>query len=221
MALVPRSGGTRLVQVHAVSAGYPFYGDIVTDPAAAWATASERRVTPSSIPRCSSRSTRSSATRSRSARAKFVITGSLRSVPGDVGIAAAIGPRVYIPERYRSGDAAASSSAAAPSTRRCSSCRPTLDAATRSSKRLRQASRGGQRLGAAARATTSRDSPARSTSCTTSSASSGSIALLLGGIGVASGVHAFVMRKIDTVAILRCLGATSWQVLAIYTCRRR
>jgi putative ABC transport system permease protein len=44
----------------------------------------------------------------------------------------------------------------------------------------------------------------------------GLVALLLGGIGVASGVHAFVMRKIDTVAVLRCLGATSWQVLAIY-----
>jgi putative ABC transport system permease protein len=29
-------------------------------------------------------------------------------------------------------------------------------------------------------------------------------------------VHAFVLGKIDTVAVLRCLGATSWQVLAIY-----
>ena len=28
MALVPRSGGTRLVQVHAVSPNYPFYGKI-------------------------------------------------------------------------------------------------------------------------------------------------------------------------------------------------
>src|ERR1041384_5364377 len=45
----------------------------------------------------------------------------------------------------------------------------------------------------------------------------GLVALLLGGIGVASGVHAFEIRKIDPVAILRCLGATSWQVLAIYT----
>ncbi len=44
----------------------------------------------------------------------------------------------------------------------------------------------------------------------------GLVALLLGGIGVASGVNAFVMRKIDTVAILRCLGATSGQVLGIY-----
>ncbi|MEX2325953.1 MAG: FtsX-like permease family protein, partial [Gemmatimonadaceae bacterium] len=44
----------------------------------------------------------------------------------------------------------------------------------------------------------------------------GLVALLLGGLGVASGVHAFVARKIDTVAILRCLGATSRQVLAVY-----
>src|SRR6185369_8512589 len=32
--------------------------------------------------------------------AKFLVTGTLKSVPGDVGITAAIGPRVYIPERY-------------------------------------------------------------------------------------------------------------------------
>src|SRR5207248_2483227 len=45
----------------------------------------------------------------------------------------------------------------------------------------------------------------------------GLVSLLLGGIGVASGVRAFVARKIDTVAILRCLGASSGQVLAVYT----
>jgi putative ABC transport system permease protein len=33
---------------------------------------------------------------------------------------------------------------------------------------------------------------------------------------VASGVNAWVMRKIDTVAILRCLGATTRQVMTIY-----
>jgi putative ABC transport system permease protein len=44
----------------------------------------------------------------------------------------------------------------------------------------------------------------------------GMIALLLGGIGVASGVNAYVNRKVDTVAVLRCIGATGSQVLAIY-----
>src|SRR5207237_8778059 len=36
MAVVPRSSGTRLVQVRAVSTGYPFYGRITSDPEAAW-----------------------------------------------------------------------------------------------------------------------------------------------------------------------------------------
>jgi putative ABC transport system permease protein len=45
----------------------------------------------------------------------------------------------------------------------------------------------------------------------------GIVALLLGGIGVASGVHAWVVRKIDTVAVLRCLGATGPQVLLMYS----
>ncbi len=36
MALVLRTGGTRLVQVHAVSPSYPFYGNIITAPAEAW-----------------------------------------------------------------------------------------------------------------------------------------------------------------------------------------
>jgi putative ABC transport system permease protein len=44
----------------------------------------------------------------------------------------------------------------------------------------------------------------------------GLIALLLGGVGVASGVGAFVARKLDTVAVLRCLGASSRQVLVVY-----
>src|SRR5262249_41028282 len=36
MAFVPRTAGTRLVQVEAVEPGYPFYGRIVTDPATSW-----------------------------------------------------------------------------------------------------------------------------------------------------------------------------------------
>src|SRR6185295_16178675 len=42
------------------------------------------------------------------------------------------------------------------------------------------------------------------------------IAVLLGGLGVASAVHVFIKRKIETVAVLRCLGATGGTVLAVY-----
>jgi putative ABC transport system permease protein len=44
MALAEPSGGTRLVQIRAVSPGYPFYGAIETVPAGGWATVHEQPV---------------------------------------------------------------------------------------------------------------------------------------------------------------------------------
>src|SRR5438067_2059356 len=43
MGLVKRTGATRFIQVHAVSAGYPFYGDIGTEPAGAYGRLAEGR----------------------------------------------------------------------------------------------------------------------------------------------------------------------------------
>jgi len=44
----------------------------------------------------------------------------------------------------------------------------------------------------------------------------GFIALLLGGLGVAGGVHVYLKEKLSTVAILRCVGVSTRQVFAIY-----
>ena len=44
----------------------------------------------------------------------------------------------------------------------------------------------------------------------------GTFALLLGGIGVASAMGAYMAQKRETVAALRCLGATAPQVIAVY-----
>jgi putative ABC transport system permease protein len=44
----------------------------------------------------------------------------------------------------------------------------------------------------------------------------GFIALLLGGIGVASSIFVYIRQKISTVAVLRCVGASSDQTMAIY-----
>ncbi|HEY3934139.1 MAG TPA: FtsX-like permease family protein, partial [Gemmatimonadales bacterium] len=41
-------------------------------------------------------------------------------------------------------------------------------------------------------------------------------ALLLGGLGVASAVHVFIRQQLDSIAVLRCLGATSSQIFAAY-----
>ncbi len=44
----------------------------------------------------------------------------------------------------------------------------------------------------------------------------GLTALLIGGVGVANAVKAFVERKRQTIATMKCLGATSRQIQAIY-----
>lgn len=44
----------------------------------------------------------------------------------------------------------------------------------------------------------------------------GFIALLLGGVGVASAIHVHVKQKLGTVALLRCLGGSIAQTFAIY-----
>lgn len=213
MALVRRTGGTRLIQIHAVGAGYPFYGDMVTAPRAAWSRLqdSANAIVDPSLLLSLHAAVGDSLTLGNKT---FLITGTLESVPGDVGITAAIAPRVYIPERF------------APATHllvfgsradrevlvKLPAGQTTEDFTASFGDRFRDMSASLLTAGYnESRLADTIDQLHNFLSIV------GLVALLLGGIGVASGVHAFVMRKIEAVAVLRCLGATSWQVLALYT----
>ena len=44
----------------------------------------------------------------------------------------------------------------------------------------------------------------------------GFVIVILGGIGVWSVTRVFVQQKLRTIAILKCLGATTWQLLSVY-----
>src|SRR5688500_3454856 len=212
MALVPRTGGTRLVQVRAVSANFPFYGTITTEPADRWRTLQSGPVAlvdPSLLIALSARVGDTITL----GMGKFVIGATLKEVPGTPGVAEIIGPRVFIPERYlpetqllvfgstaeygvlaKVGPSVDPQKVIGPSrpTRETSQMRAmtVTQSEENATEAIQQLS---QFIGIVAL-----------------------VALLLGGGGVASGVRAFVSRKIDTVAILRCLGASSGQVLAMY-----
>lgn len=43
------------------------------------------------------------------------------------------------------------------------------------------------------------------------------IALIVGALGVAMAVHTHIQQRLDTIAILKCLGARSGQIMRIYT----
>jgi putative ABC transport system permease protein len=214
MGLVPRSGNTRLIQVRAVTANYPLYGEIVTEPAGAWRRFGSGRhavVDPGVLVSLDAQV----GDTIMLGTARFTIIASVLSVPGDAGVAAAIAPRVFIPREYvgETGLLVFGSRAEYETLLRLppdmsparfaarfnplfssETPRVRLETVAENESEMRESIEElGKFLGLV-----------------------GLVALLLGGIGVASGVHAFVMRKIDTVAVLRCLGATSMQVLVIY-----
>jgi putative ABC transport system permease protein len=212
MGVVPRTEGTRLVQVRAVTPGYPFYGEVTTEPEGRWRTlqaGANALVDPSLLIALDARVGDTLTL----GYGRFVIAGTLRNVPGDPGVAAVIGPRVFIPARYlpetqllvfgsraeyealvRLPPTVNPAEWVAPFRPRFERARVRVRTVVENEMNLtRSIDQLGDFLGIV-----------------------GLIALLLGGIGVASGIHAFVTKKIDTVAVLRCLGATSGQVLAIY-----
>lgn len=203
---------TRLVEVRAITPGYPLYGEITSLPASAWGALHDGRnvIVDRGLLVTLQASVGDSVNLGSEA---FRITGILQSVPGDVGIAAVVGPRVYVSQKYLAATgllgfgSRASYEAVIKLPRSI-----TPEAFTRAHEpafrqagaRIRTAGRNEQRL------SNTIDQLGDFLALV------GLVALLLGGIGVASGVHAFVVRKIDTVAILRCVGATSAQVLGIY-----
>lgn len=212
MALVPSNGHTRLAQVRAVTEGYPFYGEVITAPAGEWESLQQgynALVDPSLLLALDAGVGDTLAL----GETRFRIVGALERVPGDAGIANAIAPRVFIAERHvpETGllvfgsraeyEAVAKLPAGAPLDEVARSLRASLDS---TGVRLRTVTQREMNL------TDAVDDLGNFLGLV------GLVALLLGGIGVASGVHAFVTRKIYTVAVLRCLGATSRQVLVIY-----
>ncbi len=259
MALAERSGGTRLVQVRAVTEGYPFYGTIETAPANRWSSAHNDEpvvfVDPSLLVSLDAQVGDSL----RLGNQHFRIAAALGNVPGDAGITAVIGPRVFVSARWLDAmgllqigaraeyDAVLRLPVGAASTRDGTNAARVLrrridprsadrDADESERERAAGALGGGERLddsvGVAPAESADASVPVRVRVRTVADTERdfteavaqlanflsviGLIALLLGGIGVASGVHAFVVSKIDTVAVLRCLGASSKQVLTLY-----
>lgn len=211
MAQLARTGATRLAQVRAPEPGYPFYGEIVTAPAGGWAALQAGRnalADPALLTALDARVGDSISI----GEARFRVIGTLEKVPGQVGIGSLFAPPVYVPARYvaetnllRFGsrvdyDAyvratpAQAAKFVADNRAPLRAERTTVRTAEQQQRQLDRAlGRLGDFLGLV-----------------------GTFALLLGGIGVASAMGAYMAQKRETVAALRCLGATAPQVIAVY-----
>jgi putative ABC transport system permease protein len=211
MAQAERTGAARLAQVRAVEPGYPFYGEIVTAPAGRWGRLHGGRnalVDPALLTALDARV----GDVIRLGEARFTVIGTLEKIPGAVGVGSLFAPRVYIPARHleetrliRFGSRAEYEAYARMPAASADKLLADRRAAFRV-ERVRPQTAGEQqaeldralgRLGSFL-------------------ALVGTFALLLGGIGVASSMGAYIAQKRDTVATLRCLGATAPQVILIY-----
>jgi len=212
MALAPRSGGTRLVQVKGISDNWPLYGTVETQPAGVWPQLLQGSycvVDPGLLISLDAKV----GDTLNVGYAKFVILATVTSVPGDPGVAAAIGPRIYVPSRFLP-----ETQLLGFGSRAAYDVMVKLPPSTVSAKWVAPLRPRFQKENIRVVTVTQREQSLTQDIGRLADFLGivGLVALLLGGIGVASGVNAFVTRKIDTVAVLRCLGATSSQVLAIY-----
>jgi putative ABC transport system permease protein len=211
MALLERTGLTRLAQVRAVGEAYPLYGTVTTQPAGRWAELHRGRnaiADPGLFVALNAREGDSVSI----GYTKFALVASVVNAPMRTGFNPVLGPTVFIPQRYLPDTRLVVTGSLADFeayARLSSGSAATLVKALRpEQERLRLRANTVERLEGGLTYDIGLLSDFLGIV--------GIVALLLGGVGVASGVHAWVMRKIDAVAVLRCLGATTRQVMAIY-----
>lgn len=212
MAYIPRTTGARLVQVTAVEAGYPFFGEIRTRPAAAWRELQDGAhvvVEPSFL---AALDAQVGDTVSLGA-ARLRITGIAENIPGDVGIRSAFGAPVFVPyDVLPATELLGFGSRVEHSTFvRLGAGKSAIEIARTLRPRLRP-----ERVGVRTVEEDQQNLTRSLTQLTDYLGLVALVALLLGGLGVASAVTVFIRRKLDAIAVLRCLGASGWSVLAIY-----
>jgi putative ABC transport system permease protein len=212
MAFVPRTTGTRLVQVEAVEPGYPYYGRIVTDPASAWdqLQTGRRTIVESSLLTALGARVGDSLVLGE---ARFEISGTVVSAPGNTGFRSAFGPRIFIPAAHLAETKLLGfgSRAEYEAYLRLPSGKSPQALADRYRQDLRT-----ERVQIRTVAEDQNNLNDALTRLTRYLGLVALVALLLGGIGVSSAVVVFIRQRWDTVAVLRCLGATARLVLVVY-----
>jgi putative ABC transport system permease protein len=212
MVGAPGTSQTRLLQVRGVTAGYPLYGQVASTPEGLWeglqgggvALADPAVLTQLDI---------AVGDTVQVGDLRLPVVGTVDGLPQDVGFQTAVGPRLYL----AAGDLPATGLLEFGSLARYQALVRFEDGTDPDALEaqyqdvFREASVRSQ--------TASEQAESLSEALEILSrllGLVGLVALLLGGIGVASAIHVFVRERLTSVAVLRCLGARQGTVFGAY-----
>lgn len=213
MLLVPREGGpTRLVQVRAIEGDFPFYGDFDTEPddARAALRGGMNAVLEEGV---MIQFGLKPGDRIRLGTAEYRVAGSLRAIPGEAMAFTQMAPRVFVPMASVGGTGLLQPGSL--SRHRLYFKFPAGFDADALARDLRDRFRE-QRFGYDTAEERKRELGQAIRNVNAFLSLVGFASLFLGAIGVASAIHAHVRQKVPTVAVLRCLGATSRTAFSVY-----
>lgn len=214
MVLFPKTGNTRLSNIRALSGDFPFYGTLETIPANAAQTfkSDTSALVDQSLMTQFGVSVGDSI---KVGKVTFRIGGAITKVPGEAAASAMIGPRIFIPQSMLDSTQLVQRGSRVEykqyfkftEDRDMSAIEAQLDSLENSlsmdvdyetvEERREEIGEAVGNLGRFLNLV-------------------GFIALLLGGIGVASSIHVYINQKIDTASVLRCFGASSNQTMSIF-----
>jgi putative ABC transport system permease protein len=211
MAYFPASGKSRLVQVRAVSGKFPYYGALETEPVSAveeFRQGADALIDENLVLQIDARI----GDRVKIGDHEFRIAGKLRRIPGEPVTFSLISPRVYIPMSFLEGSRL---------LRRGSLVRYRVyfkfDSERDVDALVQRISPQLQRQGLRAD-TVSLRMESISTAMENLSRYlrlAVFIAVLLAGVGVASGVHVYMKQKTPALAVLRCVGASPAETVIV------
>ena len=211
MSNFPKGNGARLTQVRALAGGYPFYGGLETDPPEA-VKAFQRGEGAVVEPSLLLQYGQNVGDIIRIGGVNLPILGTVTKLPGEANTFASIAPRVLIPRDKLAPALTARGSI----VRYLTYLRlpPGVHAPALAAKHRAEFQR--RHLETDTVEHRQRQMGRVFSDVNHFLSLISFVALLLGGIGVASAINAHIKQKLRTVAVLRCLGASSGQTLSIY-----
>lgn len=215
MVLFPKNGYTRLSQITALEGNFPFYGEMETRPASAASQFQEKEsalvdegimvqlgIEPGDSIKVG--------------LITYRIEGALINMPGQPVAASFFGPRIYLPQKNIAATGLLQRGSRVeyisylklpPGT--------DIESVEEGLERIRQ-SDNSMRFRWDTVEERKNEVGESITFLSNFLNLIGFIALILGGIGVASSIFVYIRQKIKTVAVLRCVGVSSNQALFIY-----